>query len=317
MDTPQVTPELLDAGLAALEHADAAFGAALDGGYWGIGLRRPDPEAFRDVPMSEPTTGAFQRARLDDARPHHRRPAAPPRRRHDRRRLRRRRRGAAHPLRHRPGDARGTRRRMTTALRGSDPSVVSTDQNCGTTEGSDPLTWRCPPTSSTGGCWRRPRSMRWAVVRRRGRGCGRSTGRSSRCRSTAGSAGSTPPTGRRWRWPRRRCSTSAAGPGGISPRCDGPGSGRSAWTSPPSPCGSRAGAAGPRSPVTCSARCPAPGAGGRRCCSTATSASAAPPLCSSAGRASCWRPAGSRSWSSTRRARRRSGRGSGSRRRTW
>ena len=64
MDTPQVTPDLLDAGLAALEHADAAFGAALDGGYWGIGLRRPDPEAFRDVPMSEPTTGAAQRARL-------------------------------------------------------------------------------------------------------------------------------------------------------------------------------------------------------------------------------------------------------------
>ncbi len=65
MDTPQVTPDLLDAGLAALEHADAAFGAALDGGYWGIGLRRPDPAAFHDVPMSSPTTGAFQRARLD------------------------------------------------------------------------------------------------------------------------------------------------------------------------------------------------------------------------------------------------------------
>ena len=64
MDTPQVTPELLDAGLGALEHADAVFGAALDGGYWGIGLSRPDPAAFRDVPMSEPTTGAFQRARL-------------------------------------------------------------------------------------------------------------------------------------------------------------------------------------------------------------------------------------------------------------
>ena len=64
MDTPQVTPELLDAGLGALEDADASFGAAFDGGYWGIGLRRPDPEAFRDIPMSEPTTGALQRARL-------------------------------------------------------------------------------------------------------------------------------------------------------------------------------------------------------------------------------------------------------------
>ena len=64
MDTPQLTPELLDSGLEAVEHADAAFGAALDGGYWGIGLRRPDPEAFRDVPMSEPTTGLAQRVRL-------------------------------------------------------------------------------------------------------------------------------------------------------------------------------------------------------------------------------------------------------------
>ena len=64
MDTPQVTPDLLDAGLEALEHADAAFGAALDGGYWGIGLRRPDPAAFSEVPMSEPTTGTVQRIRL-------------------------------------------------------------------------------------------------------------------------------------------------------------------------------------------------------------------------------------------------------------
>ena len=64
MDTPQVTPELLDAALAALERHDAAFGAALDGGYWGIGLRRPDPDAFRDVPMSEPTTAIVQRLRL-------------------------------------------------------------------------------------------------------------------------------------------------------------------------------------------------------------------------------------------------------------
>jgi rSAM/selenodomain-associated transferase 1 len=64
MDTPQVTPELLDAALGALEQHDAVFGAALDGGYWGIGLRRPDPDVFRDIPMSEPTTGAVQRVRL-------------------------------------------------------------------------------------------------------------------------------------------------------------------------------------------------------------------------------------------------------------
>ena len=64
MDTPQLTPALLDAGLEALGDHDAAFGAALDGGYWGLGLRRPDPEVFRDVPMSHPRTGLMQRVRL-------------------------------------------------------------------------------------------------------------------------------------------------------------------------------------------------------------------------------------------------------------
>lgn len=64
MDTPQLTPALLDAGLAALERSDAAFGPALDGGYWGIGLRRSDPEVFRQVPMSAPNTAAVQRGRL-------------------------------------------------------------------------------------------------------------------------------------------------------------------------------------------------------------------------------------------------------------
>jgi rSAM/selenodomain-associated transferase 1 len=64
MDTPQVTPELLDGAVAALAGADAAFGAATDGGYWGIGLRRPDRAVFQGVPMSTPDTGAAQRARL-------------------------------------------------------------------------------------------------------------------------------------------------------------------------------------------------------------------------------------------------------------
>ena len=64
MDTPQVTSGQLDAGLRALARADAAFGPALDGGYWAIGLRRADPAVFRDVPMSAPTTAAVQRERL-------------------------------------------------------------------------------------------------------------------------------------------------------------------------------------------------------------------------------------------------------------
>jgi rSAM/selenodomain-associated transferase 1 len=64
MDTPQVTPALLDAGLSAMSDGDSAFGAALDGGYWAIGLRTPDPAVFAGVPMSSPRTGAVQRARL-------------------------------------------------------------------------------------------------------------------------------------------------------------------------------------------------------------------------------------------------------------
>jgi rSAM/selenodomain-associated transferase 1 len=64
MDTPQVTPALLDAGLAALDRADAVIGSTPDGGYWGIGLRRPDPAVFDAVPMSAPDTAAVQRARL-------------------------------------------------------------------------------------------------------------------------------------------------------------------------------------------------------------------------------------------------------------
>jgi rSAM/selenodomain-associated transferase 1 len=64
MDTPQVTPELLDAGLEAVAGGDSAFGAALDGGYWGIGLRTPDPAVFAEVPMSSARTGAVQRARM-------------------------------------------------------------------------------------------------------------------------------------------------------------------------------------------------------------------------------------------------------------
>jgi len=64
MDTPQVTPAELDAGLDALSERASVLGAALDGGYWGIGLRDADPRVFEGVPMSAAHTGAVQRARL-------------------------------------------------------------------------------------------------------------------------------------------------------------------------------------------------------------------------------------------------------------
>lgn len=69
MDTPQVMPSVLADGLATLRApgADAVLGLAPDGGYWAIGLRRPDADVFAGVPMSTRRTGAAQRARLLDA----------------------------------------------------------------------------------------------------------------------------------------------------------------------------------------------------------------------------------------------------------
>lgn len=64
MDTPQVTAALLDGALAALDAAPAALGHAVDGGWWAVALRRADPRAFLDVPMSTGRTGALQEARL-------------------------------------------------------------------------------------------------------------------------------------------------------------------------------------------------------------------------------------------------------------
>lgn len=64
MDTPQVTPELLDAALATLDASPAALGLATDGGWWALALRRPDARAFVGVPMSTGHTGADQLARL-------------------------------------------------------------------------------------------------------------------------------------------------------------------------------------------------------------------------------------------------------------
>ena len=64
MDTPQVTPALLSASLRLLGDADAVLGLALDGGFWALGLRRPDASLLVGVPMSVSHTGRRQRARL-------------------------------------------------------------------------------------------------------------------------------------------------------------------------------------------------------------------------------------------------------------
>jgi uncharacterized protein len=65
MDTPQVTPTLLDSALAQLrDGSDAVIGPAQDGGYWLLGLSDPVPGAVVGVPMSASCTGAAQRERL-------------------------------------------------------------------------------------------------------------------------------------------------------------------------------------------------------------------------------------------------------------
>lgn len=67
MDTPQVDPAVLQAVLDDDSGADAWFGPATDGGFWALGLERPDGDLVRGVPMSTDRTGAEQRRRLIEA----------------------------------------------------------------------------------------------------------------------------------------------------------------------------------------------------------------------------------------------------------
>jgi rSAM/selenodomain-associated transferase 1 len=69
-DTPQLTAARLADGIAALAapEVDAVLGPAADGGWWALGLRRPEAAAaIAGVPMSRPDTGAFTRAALQAA----------------------------------------------------------------------------------------------------------------------------------------------------------------------------------------------------------------------------------------------------------
>jgi uncharacterized protein len=66
MDTPQLSSSMIAMASAALgRSADAVLGRAADGGWWGIGLRRPNPEVFLGIPMSTSTTWVAQASRLD------------------------------------------------------------------------------------------------------------------------------------------------------------------------------------------------------------------------------------------------------------
>ena len=62
MDTPQVTPTLLDRCFGELfdDNVDATLGLAPDGGWWAIGMRKDHQHAFDNVSMSQSNTGAMQ-----------------------------------------------------------------------------------------------------------------------------------------------------------------------------------------------------------------------------------------------------------------
>jgi len=71
MDTPQIDPPLLSEALGRLcEPAgtapDAVLGRALDGGWWALGLRRPDLPVFDGVPMSTDHTYPDQVRRFEE-----------------------------------------------------------------------------------------------------------------------------------------------------------------------------------------------------------------------------------------------------------
>jgi uncharacterized protein len=69
MDTPQVTAGQLTDAVQSLMRgdADAVFGPAADGGFWLLGLRKPDRSLVAGVPMSRSDTGRVQLERLAGA----------------------------------------------------------------------------------------------------------------------------------------------------------------------------------------------------------------------------------------------------------
>lgn len=67
MDTPQIDATLLSKCLDLLdgEGVDAALGSATDGGWWVLGVRRPElADLIADIPTSRPDTGARTMAAL-------------------------------------------------------------------------------------------------------------------------------------------------------------------------------------------------------------------------------------------------------------
>lgn len=68
MDTPQISPALIDECGQALWDADTVLGLAADGGWWVLGVQDPAMAGcLCGVPMSQPDTGARTLLALFDA----------------------------------------------------------------------------------------------------------------------------------------------------------------------------------------------------------------------------------------------------------
>jgi uncharacterized protein len=68
MDTPQVTADLIGDCATTLCRVDAVLGMAGDGGWWVLGVHDPAAaQCLREVPMSQPDTGAVTLRALQQA----------------------------------------------------------------------------------------------------------------------------------------------------------------------------------------------------------------------------------------------------------
>jgi hypothetical protein len=63
-DCPDASAAHVTRALEALATRDAAFGPAVDGGYWLVGLRAPGRDVFTGIPWSTPEVWAATRERL-------------------------------------------------------------------------------------------------------------------------------------------------------------------------------------------------------------------------------------------------------------
>ena len=280
MDTPQVTPALLDDGLRAVAAGGCAFGAAPDGGYWAIGLRTPDRRVFEDVPMSAGDTGARQLRASGRARPE---PCDACRRLNDvdtsGRRARRRRCRAGQPLR---GSAREDHRRDREGRRlsATEPRAYEKIPTGGAVccakvgSPSPSASDRSRPTRSTGGCSLPQRSTSTATDRRRAPASVAPTGSSSRCHWIAGWRRRTRPTSRSWPTFARPVLDLGCGPGRHLAALRRRGKRGLGVDLSPVAVEFARGRARTRSSATCGRRSRARAPTRRSCCWTATSASA-------------------------------------------